>query len=338
MPYRVYVNISGESKLSIYTMDLETGDMTLQEDVALSGGPGPLAVDPEHKHLYLGLRSTRELVSFDIDRATGKLSQTGSAALDADPCYISTDRRGRYLLSAYYGAGKVTVHPIAADGSLAEAAQQTISTSEHAHCIQTDASNRFVFVPHTVPPNAIYQFLFDEDTGMLSANAVPKAQPKDPDGPRHYCFHPTKDIVYASNEQGSSTTAYRFDTTSGTLSPFQTLSTLPKGFEGDNTCAQIHIAPSGRSLYVSNRGHDSIACFSIDDQTGELTSQGQQPTEETPRVFNVDPQGRFLLAAGQGSGKLATYRIVPESGALEPLSVYVVGDRPMWIHVEDSSD
>ena len=335
MPYHVYINIAAEKKLRIYAMDPTSGSLTHQEDVGLNGGPGPLAVDPQRKYLYLGLRSTRELVSFAIDRRTGKVGQTGSVSLDADTCYISTDRSGRFLLSAYYGAGKVTVHPIDADGALRRSELQSVATAEHAHCVMTDASNRYVLVPHTVPTNAIYQFLFDADTGKLSPNAVPKAVPPRPDGPRHYCYHPSLDVVYASNEQGCSVTAYRFDRSTGRLSPFQTLPTLPDGFEGKNSCAQIHIAPSGRSLYVSNRGHDSIACFSVDRATGALTSIGQQRTEAIPRVFNVDPDGKYLLAAGQGSGRLATYRIDRQTGALQPLGVYDVGERPMWVHVED---
>ena len=334
MTYHVYISLAGESKLSIYTMDSETGALDFQEDVPLGGGPAPIAVDPQRRFLFVGLRSTREMSSFSIDRGTGGLSPIATVSLESDPCYISTDRTGRYLLSSYYGAGKVAVHSIGDGGALGSEPIEWLSTAEHAHCVQTDPSNSFAFVPHTVPPNAIFQFRFDADTGSLKPNSVARFVPEEKVGPRHYCFHPTKEIVYVVNEQGCSVTAYHFDPSAGTLAPFHTVSTLPAGFEGKNTCAQIHIAPSGRFLYASNRGHDSIACFSVDDATGELVAAGQQLTEEMPRAFNLDPEGEYLLAAGLVSGYLASYRIDGHTGALKPLERYAVGSRPMWVLVE----
>ena len=114
--------------------------------------------------------------------------------------------------------------------------------------------------------------------------------------------------------------------------PFQTLSTLPADFDGQNTCAQIHMTPNGQFLYAANRGHDSIACFAVEPSTGGLTSLGQQPSEPIPRTFGIDPQGRYLYAAGQGSDRLAAYRIAPD-GTLRPLATYEVGKRPMWVMV-----
>ena len=331
MTYYAYISIAGENKISIFKMNPDTGKLLFQNDVALSGGPGPLAVDPEFKFLYAGIRSNHEISSFRIDHNTGGLSNIGTVSLEADPCYIITDRKGNFLLSAYYGAGKVAVNSIGKDGAVGSPAIEWLSTAEHAHCVQTDASNKFAFVPHTVEPNAIFQFKFDENTGKLTPNDIPKAIPEEKIGPRHFCFHPNKDLLFSSNEQGSSVTAYNFDTSTGTLSPFQTISTLPEDYDGENTCAQIHITPSGEFLYVSNRGHDSIAGFSIDDATGQLSSLGQQPTEPTPRVFNIDPTGNFLFAGGQGSGKLASYRIDSQTGELKPLEIYTVGKNPMWV-------
>jgi 6-phosphogluconolactonase len=251
--------------------------------------------------------------------------------LDSDPCYLEIDRTGRYLFSAYYRAGRVTIHPIAEDGTLGAKPIQVLPTAERAHCVLVDRSNRYVFVPHTAGPNLIFQFRLDEDTGMLTPNTLPVLVPDAGVGPRHLCFHPSLDVVYSSNEQGCSATAYTFSTSAGTLTPFQTLSTLPEGYDGDNTCAQIHIHPTGRFLYVSNRGHDSIAMFAIDEATGRLTSLGQQPTEKTPRTFNLDPRGQYLYAAGQGTGRLAAYRVEAQTGSLEPLGTYAVGNNPMWV-------
>lgn len=330
MAFYAYVAVGGENKILIFQMDRETGELRDRREVALGGGPGPLTVDPEQRFMYVGVRSTCEMASFRIDSGTGSLTHFGTAPLSSDPCYAATDRKGRFVLSSYYRAGKVTVHAIGGDGAVTGQVAE-VSTAEHAHCIRTDVSNRFVFVPHTMPANAIFQFTFDERTGALTPNAVPKVVAGAGAGPRHFDFHPDKDILYTSNENGSSVTAYHLDPKSGALTPFQTLSALPDGLDGKNTCAKIRIHPSGRFLYVSNRGHDSIAYFSVDSRTGALTSLGQQKTEPTPRAFNLDPTGNFLFAAGQGSGQMEAFRIDPRTGRLQSLAVYPVGKQVAWV-------
>jgi len=331
MQYRVYVSLAGDDRISIYVLDPDTGKLTLQGDVAAPRGPAPLALDPTRCFMYAGLRASREMASFAVDPASGDLSLIGTVGLRSDPCYIATDQSGRFLFSAYYGAGMVAVHRIGTDGGVREPALQWVETAPHAHCIQTDPSNRFVYVPHTVPSNLILQFAFDQATGTLTPLAMPRACAEAGVGPRHYCFHPTSDSVYFSNEQGCSVSAYRRDSSAGILTRVQTVSTLPAGYEGENTCAQIHIHPTGRFLYVSNRGHDSIAGFAIDEVTGQLTPLGQQRTEPRPRAFNTDPSGHTLFAAGQGSNRLAAYRIDERSGMLAPLETYAVGENPMWV-------
>jgi len=330
MPTYLYLALNGEHKIAIYKLDPATGKLAHREDVPLSGAPGPLAVDPHNRHLYAGLRSSRQLASFSVDPASGRLEHLGSVSLLSDPCCLSVDRRGRFLLSAYYSAGATSVHRLDAQGAAVEQPAMWISTAPCAHAIFTDPSNRWAFLPHVAQTNAIWQFRFDEQTGYLSPNPIFKVVPLANTGPRHYVYHPSLPVVYFDNEQGSSVTAYHFDTLQGTLSPFQTLSTLPEGFAGENTCAQIRIHPSGRFLYASNRGHDSIACYAI-DAAGRLASLGQQPTEQTPRDFNLDPQGRYLYAAGQASGKLAAYRVDQDSGQLSPIETYTVGKAPTWV-------
>ncbi len=335
MQTHVYLSIAGENRIAIYTFDVSNGGIELQENINVTGSPGPLALSPCGNYLYAGLRSSREIASFRIDEETKHLSHLRTISLDADTCYIATDKTGSFLLSAYYGAGKVTVHAIGADKTVEGETLQTVETDIHAHCIETDASNRFAFVPHTVPRNAIYQFHFDEKTGMLTQNIVGNLNPGAPIGPRHFCFHPSKPILYFSNENGSSVSAYTLQEDGdhpGILVDLQEdLSTLPEDFEADNTCAQIHIDPQGQFLYVSNRGHDSIAGFTVDTESGQLSAIGQQLTEPTPRVFNIDGTGNFLFAGGQGSGRLATYRINRQSGELTPLATYTVGESPMWV-------
>jgi 6-phosphogluconolactonase len=335
MPMRVYVPAAAEDKITIWTMDPANGALQLQQEVSLPGGPSPLAVDPAQRFLYVGLRASNQMASLQLDPQTGSLALLGTVPLESDPCFISVDRTGRYLLASYYGAGHVSVHAIGTDGVVQPDPIVWQATAPKAHSIHTDRTNRWAFLPHVGESNVIVQFAFDQETGRLTPNAVPTVVPPGGTGPRHYVYHRTLDMVYFDNEQASSVTAYRLDPAAGTLAPVQTLSTLPEGFEGQNTCAQIHITPSGEFLYVANRGHDSIACFAVDRTSGLLTALGQQRTEPIPRTFGIDPTGRYLYAAGQGTGRLAAYRIAAGRGAaqgtLDPLATYDVGQRPMWV-------
>ena len=337
MPYYMYVSLQDDDKISVYTMDGGSGRLEHQRDEILTGGPAALAIDPERRFLYVGRRGVRELSSFGIDQKTGGLSFLGTASLEGEPVFLATDRRGRFVLSAYYYQSIAAVHPIDDLGVAGTPPTEWLETASGAHAMQTDPSNRFAFVPHIANrgPNAIYQFRFDENTGRLTPNSPAILSPEEYLGPRHFCFHPNKDVVYFSNEQACSVTAYRMDPFEGTLTAFQTVSTLPDGFEGTNSCSQIQIAPSGRFLYAPNRGHNSIAGFTVDEATGQLTAIGRVSTEAVPRAFSLDPQGKFVFSAGLETGRLAAYRINGGSGELEPLEIYDVGRKPMWVLITE---
>ncbi|OAI53188.1 hypothetical protein AYO44_16205 [Planctomycetaceae bacterium SCGC AG-212-F19] len=326
----VYVALQGEKKIAVYQFDPAEGKLTHRSDAKIDGEPGALTTDPKQQFLFAAIRSEGNLAAFKIDRTTGKLTLVNTVDAGLDPAHIATDRTGRFLLTAYYVSAKVTVHSIGQDGSLSERPIQSITTADKAHAILPDPSNRFIFVPHT-GPNAIFQFTFQADAGKLTPNATPKILTGDNTGPRHIVFHPSKDIAYIDNEQGGSVTVYALDTKAGTLKPIQTVSTLPKDFKGTNACAEIKVHPTGKFLYVSNRGHDSIACFKVDAKDGKLTALGQEPTEKTPRSFDLDPTAKFLLAAGEASGKLAVYRIDGEAGTLKRVQNYEVGKNPWWV-------
>ncbi len=335
MPSFMYVSLQGDDKILGFTMDAATGDLTPHEAVTVPGGPAPIAVDPARRFLYVARRGERKISSYRIDQGSGALTLIGTVSLDTDPCYISTDRKGRFLLSAYYEGRGISIHPIGDNGAAGDPPVERLETARGAHCFQTDPSNRFAFVPHIAGrgPNEIWQFRFDERTGRVTPNSPAKAIPDQPVGPRHYCFHPGKDLVYFSNEQGCSVTVYRLDAATGTLTAMQTVSTLPQGYDGKNSCSQIQIAPSGRFLYAPNRGHNSIAGFAVDAATGLLTSLGQAPSEQIPRAFSLDPEGKFLYAAGLESGRLAAYRVDADTGVLHPLKTYPLGARPMWVMI-----
>jgi 6-phosphogluconolactonase len=352
MPYALYVCLQDEDKIVAFTMDATTGQLTPTAAVPVAGGPSVLAISPDRHVLYVGHRGQPAISSFRIDHATGALTPQGTVASTDAPTFLAPDRTGRYLLSAYYQGGYAVVHPLDADGAVGAPPCDTLATAMGAHAIQTDPSNQFAFVPHiarfndnvleplreSTGPNAIWQLKFDAQTGRLTPNTPLRVEPATRLGPRHYCFHPTLPVVYFSNEQGCSVTAYRLDPATGTLTAVQTLTTLPEGFTARNTCSQIHLTASGQFLYVGNRGHNSLAGFAVDAATGQLTALGHVATEAVPSAFGLDPMGQFVFAAGTASGRLASYRIHGETGALTPLATYAVGLRPAAVLVSGLGD
>src|SRR6266446_6077320 len=281
--------------------------------------------------LYVGLQDDDKIVTFGIDAGAAKLvPRAETPAVGAPSVFaVSPDRRALYV--GYRGTPGIESCRIdSASGALTSLGRVA---TEHP-------PTRFAFVPHiarqqdnvleppkNIPgPNFIAQFRFDAATGRLHPNG--KLEPNTPIGPRHYCFHPTLDVVYFSDEQGCSVTAYRVDRASGTLSVVETTPSLPAGVTVRNTCSQIHLTPSARFLYVGNRGHNSIAGFAVDPATGRLTQAGHAPTEAVPTAFGLDSTGMFLFAAGTASGRLASYRVDGGTGALKPLETYTVGRRP----------
>jgi 6-phosphogluconolactonase len=338
----LYVCLQDEDRIVTFAIDGGSGALTRQDETPVAGGPSVLALSPDGRVLYVGHRTEPAISSFRIDQANGGLTLQGNVASAAAPTFLAPDRTGKYLLSAYYQGAYAAVHPLGGDGAVGAALLDRHDTAVGAHAIQTDPSNRFAFVPHIARlndnvleppknnpgPNEIRQFKFDPNTGRLTPNSPDRVAQPELVGPRHYCFHPTQDLVYFSNEQGCSVSVYRLDRTAGTLSAVQTVRTLPDGYEARNTCSQIYLTPGAKFLYVGNRGHNSIAGFRVDAATGQLAAIGQVATEAVPSAFGLDTSGNFLFAAGTASGRLAAYRINGDTGALTPLATYAVGQRP----------
>jgi 6-phosphogluconolactonase len=342
MPGSLFICLQDDDKIAAFAVDPDTGRLTPQADVAVAGGPSVMALSPDRQVLFVGCRTKPAISSFRIDQATGGLILQGSVAAEHAPTFLAADRTGRYLLSAYYQGGYAAVHALGADGAVGALPLDRQNTANGAHAIATDPSNQFAFVPHIARlndnvleppkdnpgPNFIAQFRFDAQSGHLIPNSPFRIEQAERLGPRHYCFHPSLGLVYFSDEQGCSVTVYRLDRAAGTLSAMQTVSTLPAGYSGRNTCSQIHLTPSGQFLYVGNRGHNSIAGFAVDAATGHLTGIGQVSTEAVPSAFALDPTGRFLFAAGTASGRLVSYRIDAKTGDLASLTTQAVGQRP----------
>jgi 6-phosphogluconolactonase len=342
MLFALYVGLQDEDKVAVFTVDADSGRLTKDSDVPVKG-PSVMAVAADRRTFYVGGRGGPAIATFRIG-AGGVLTPAGEASQPHAPTFLALDRTGKFLLVAYYQGGGAAVYRLAGDGTVGAPSQDWVATDIGAHAIATDRSNRFAYIPHiayvqdnvleppkNIPgPNTIMQFRFDAESGQLAANTPPRLAQANLAGPRHYCFHPTLDLVYFSNEQGCSVTSYRVDPTSGALAPLQTISTLPFDFSARNTCSQILLTPDARFLYVGNRGHNSIAGFAVDG-AGRLTAIGQTSTEPVPSAFSLDAAGRFLFAAGSASGRLASYRINGETGALTPLSTYAVGQRPQAV-------
>src|SRR3954451_24382830 len=342
MPDMLFVGLQDDDRIASLAIDAATGGLMRRADVPVAGGPSVLALSRDRRVLYSGQRNPGAISSFRIDQRTGALAPQGSVSTGDAPTFLAPDRTGRYLLSAYYQGGYAAVYPLGPDGAVGAPLLDRQDTAIGAHAIATDPSNRFAFVPHisrvqdnvleppkNIPgPNFIAQFRFDAETGQLIPNAPFRVEQAELIGPRHYYFHPDRDIVYFSDEQGCSVSVYRLDPATGILSTVQRVSTLPDGYSGRNTCSQIHLTPSSRFLYVGNRGHNSIAGFAVDLATGHLKPLGHASTEAVPSAFGLDPGGNYLFAAGTATGRLASYRIDAETGTLTPLTTYEVGRRP----------
>ena len=325
----VYFTLAGDDEVVAYAMDGETGALTERDRVAAVDNPGPLAIAPDHSALYVGLRGNDSIGAYAIDASTGELTAIDTTDIGNNPVYVLVDPTGGTVLWASYGDNRVGTHRIAADLSVETASASDFGTRTNPHAIMLDRSNSFAFVPNT-NSDVIEQYEFDAATGVLTRNAEREISVPGGTGPRHLVFHPTLDLLYVVNEHADSVTRFAFDAADGTLSELDTVSTLPSGFDGSmNTCADIHVHPTGDFLYASNRGHDSIAIFTLDSD-GALTPAGHADTERTPREFGLDPFGEYLFAAGQGSGRVASYRIEPD-GSLTPIEAIDVGAQPLWV-------
>src|SRR5216684_6258583 len=273
-----------ESKgIYAYRLDTASGQLTSLGLAAETANPSFLAVDPSRHFLYAvnELRKYKDQASgavtaFAIDRKTGKLSQLNEvASRGADPCYIALDKTGKYVLVANYTGGSVAVFPVLTDGRLGESSafvrhagsgpNRERQEGPHAHWIEVTANNRFA-IAADLGLDKVMVYRFDPKTGSLTPNNPAFAKVDPGAGPRHVAFHPKGRFAYVINELHSSITGLSYDAGRGELSTVQTVSTLPKDFSGSNDTAEIHVHPNGKFLFATNRGHDSIAVFSIDQR------------------------------------------------------------------------
>jgi len=327
--YWVFVGTS--RNIHRFEFDPATGKLANGEMAAEVTNPSFIAIHPNGKFLY----SVAEIgkggvLSFAIDAKSGKLTKLNEQLAGGNgPCFINVDRSGKNVLIANYGSGSVNVFPIGDDGKLKESTGfvqhqgKSINPGNqegpHAHSINLSKDNRFA-IAADLGIDKLLVYKFDADKGTLTPNDPPSYSTAPGAGPRHFAWHPTAPLAFVINEINSTLSSLSFDAEKGVFKTLKTVSTLPSDYKGrHNSTAEVVVHPNGKFVYGSNRGHDSIAAFKLDEKSGDLALIGYA-TEgiKEPRNFNIDPTGQYMLVGSQKGDTIVVFKIDPESGALKP--------------------
>lgn len=350
----VYVSNAADGDISTYRM-LASGELRVGPRVPAAPVVMPMAVSPDKRLLYAAARSQPyRLFVYAIDREKGTLKPLGTSPLAESMAYISLDRGGRFLFAASYGAHLVSVNALEADWRVLPEPLQIVPTGRNAHSIQVDGSNRFVFVPN-LGNDQIMQLTFDGTTGRLAPNTPDAVRVEEGTGPRHVVMSADNRFVYVLSEFLAKVLVFSLDSATGRLTqigeavglpvdsglrpgsrrdPVAAGSTAaPPDTSRDIWAADIHLTPDGRFLYMSERTSDTLAGFSVNQETGLPTYLGSVPTEKQPRGFAIDAKGQFLVATGEASDMVSVHAIDPESGALTRLGRYPVGKGANWVEI-----
>jgi 6-phosphogluconolactonase len=350
----VYVTNAEEGDIATYAMRPD-GALTVGARVAAAKIVMPMAVSPDRRFLYAGVRSKPFSVHvYSIDAGTGALTPLSVSPLAESFPYIALDKTGRFLFGASYGGHLISVNAVGPDGRVAATPLQVIPVGRNAHAIRTDGSNRFVFVP-TLGSDEIFQLTFDATSGRLSSNTPAVALMKPSTGPRHFVTSGDNRFLYALSELLATVTTFSLDARTGLLTELSSASGLPadsklvpgaprgavgapggpppRNTDNDIWAADIHMTPNGRFLYISERTSSTLRAFAVEAATGKLTYLTSTPTENQPRGFAIDPKGRFLVAAGEKSDTISVYAIDQASGALTQLQKYPVGKGANWVEI-----
>lgn len=350
--YRVYLGTyTGNGSQGIYTAKFDTATGALS-GVELAGelkNPSFLAVHPSRKYLYAvsevadaNGKPTGGVAALAVDETTGKLTLLNTQSSGgAGPCHVNLDRAGKTAVVANYGGGSVASYAIGADGKLAPAASvmqhrgssvdKSRQEAPHAHSVYVDPSSRWV-LSADLGLDKVMIYGLNPQTSQLTEQTPGFAKVAPGAGPRHFAFHPNGKYGYVINELGNTVTVFAWDADKGTLTEIQTIGTLPVDFTGKSYTAEVVVHPSGKFLYGSNRGHNSLAIFRVDEATGKLTLLGQQPTRgDHPRNFNIDPTGRWILCGNANTDNIVTLKIDPTTGHLTDTGLELKLSKPVCV-------
>lgn len=340
---------TNEEGIPVAQFDPAVGKIVLTGEARKVSNPSFLTYGRSRDFLYavietddFGGKASGAVSAFRVNRVNGELTPLNTVASQgAHPCHVSIDRAGRYLLVANYTGGNVAVLPVRPDGTLGEAVDLVQHSgsgpnherqeSAHAHSVNLSSDNRFAFVCD-LGIDKVMIYRFEERTGKLTPADTPFLLATPGAGPRHFTFTPDGQHAFVVNELNSTLSLLKYEAETGKLTELHTISTLSAGFTGDNTCADVHVHPSGMYVYASNRGEDSIAIFRIDLFSKQLQWLANQPTlGNTPRNFLIHPTGRFLLVANQNSNNLVTFAIDIANGSLKPIGSHVTVGKPVCL-------
>jgi 6-phosphogluconolactonase len=353
----IYVSNAADGDISTFELAPNTGKLTAGPRIPAGPGVAPLTVSPDRRYLYAAVRGKPyKVITFEIDKANGQLKHISEAPLADSFPYISLDRTGRYLFGVSYDGDIVTVNAVDRHGKVAEQPLQTLKTSQNAHSIRVDNSNKFVFVPN-LGGERVLQYTFDANTGKLTPNDPPSVTTASGTGPRHVVVAPDNKYVYVLNELLATVTSYALDQKTGLLRIVSTADSMQPGSKlvpgaprgpmrtknpgmrpHDNTshdiwAADIHLTTDNRFLYTSERTSSTLAAFKVDLREGSLGYIGSYPTEKQPRGFAITPDNKYLLATGELSPTLSLYKIDSHSGELALDAKYPVGGGANWVEV-----
>lgn len=328
--------------ISAYRIDPETGRWARVQALNKEVNPGYLAVDPARRVLYSVHADANQVSAFSVNETTGELTLINRQSCGGDnPVHLALDATGGFLVVANYGSGSVAVFPVAANGALGGRTDlvtlkgeigphRTEQAAPHPHQCPFDPAGKIVVVPDK-GLDRLFVFTLDTSRGALVPADPPFVRTRSGAGPRHLAFNPRLPYAYVVNELDSTVTTYRVGE-SAALQPLQVLPSVPATFTGDNTGAAIGVAPSGRFVYASNRGHDSVAIYRVDDNTGLLTPVAWEPTKgATPRFIGLDPSGARLYAANQRADTIVEFDVSEASGLLTATGRIVVTGTPVCI-------
>lgn len=344
-----YTTKTASKGIYAYRFDPAGGQLTAIGVAAETVDPSFLAVHPSGRYLYavneisnFNGEVSGAVSAFAVNAKSGSLKFLNQVPTrGAGPCYVSLDKTGFYVLVANYDSGSIASFPVHGDGSLGTASgfvqhsgtgpNKQRQEGPHAHWIGTSPDNRFALAVD-LGLDQVIVYGFDAGTGVFTPTLSGFAKVKPGSGPRHLAFHPNDKFAYVLSEMASTVSVFSYHAKDSSFSPLQTVSTLPSDYSAPNDAAEIAVHPSGKFLYASNRGHDSIAIFAINQKKGTLKSLGQVLTGgKTPRHFAIDPTGAYLLAENQESNNIVIFHIDPATGGLTPTGQTIDVPSPVCI-------